>query len=299
MEWGVLLSPGESMWLTELELKYDHRPEVLLRGARAGTRSPTTGSTWGSSRRKRRANVRMATTETEGRSGRHQARPRPVSDPPGPARPGPAPARGPVPLAGRSSVVSGPGSAPAIGRRPIMTRPGLWRVARGEPAAGRGDRHHPRDRRRIQPRYDGVGGQIVSNVSGVHRPGRGFDRLDRDARRPSPPGPLRRRGSNRRGRPAIISAQALPSYPAAREPPGITRPPAGPGPASRGWTVAGGGRRVSVATPADLDGRDLACDESLYPASPQSNPPVPRLRPLPKLTVERLVLLKISRRLLF
>ncbi len=33
VEWGVLLSLGESMWLTELWLKYDHRPEVLLRGA--------------------------------------------------------------------------------------------------------------------------------------------------------------------------------------------------------------------------------------------------------------------------
>jgi hypothetical protein len=29
-EWGVLLSLGESMWLTELDLKHDHRPEVLL-----------------------------------------------------------------------------------------------------------------------------------------------------------------------------------------------------------------------------------------------------------------------------
>ncbi len=33
MEWGVLMSLGESLWLTELEMKYDHRPEVLLRGA--------------------------------------------------------------------------------------------------------------------------------------------------------------------------------------------------------------------------------------------------------------------------
>ena len=30
VEWGVLLSLGESMWLTELDLKHDHRPEVLL-----------------------------------------------------------------------------------------------------------------------------------------------------------------------------------------------------------------------------------------------------------------------------
>jgi hypothetical protein len=29
-EWGVLLSLGESMWLTEFDLKHDHRPEVLL-----------------------------------------------------------------------------------------------------------------------------------------------------------------------------------------------------------------------------------------------------------------------------
>jgi hypothetical protein len=30
VEWGVLLTLGESMWLTELELRYDHRPEVIL-----------------------------------------------------------------------------------------------------------------------------------------------------------------------------------------------------------------------------------------------------------------------------
>ena len=30
MEWGVLLTLGESMWLQELELGHDHRPEVLL-----------------------------------------------------------------------------------------------------------------------------------------------------------------------------------------------------------------------------------------------------------------------------
>jgi hypothetical protein len=29
-EWGVLLTLGESMWLTEFELRHDHRPEVLL-----------------------------------------------------------------------------------------------------------------------------------------------------------------------------------------------------------------------------------------------------------------------------
>ena len=33
VEWGALLSMGQSMWLTEFELRYDHRPEVLLRGA--------------------------------------------------------------------------------------------------------------------------------------------------------------------------------------------------------------------------------------------------------------------------
>ena len=32
VEWGVLLSLGESMWLTELELNYNHRPEVVLEG---------------------------------------------------------------------------------------------------------------------------------------------------------------------------------------------------------------------------------------------------------------------------
>jgi hypothetical protein len=30
VEWGVLLTLGESMWLTELELSHDHRPEVIL-----------------------------------------------------------------------------------------------------------------------------------------------------------------------------------------------------------------------------------------------------------------------------
>ncbi len=30
VEWGVLLTLGESMWLTEFELGHDHRPEVML-----------------------------------------------------------------------------------------------------------------------------------------------------------------------------------------------------------------------------------------------------------------------------
>jgi hypothetical protein len=29
-EWGVLLTLGECMWLSELDLNHDHRPEVLL-----------------------------------------------------------------------------------------------------------------------------------------------------------------------------------------------------------------------------------------------------------------------------
>ena len=29
-EWGVLLSLGKSMWLTEFDLTHDHRPEVYL-----------------------------------------------------------------------------------------------------------------------------------------------------------------------------------------------------------------------------------------------------------------------------
>ncbi len=29
-EWGVLLTLGECMWLSEFDLKHDHRPEVLL-----------------------------------------------------------------------------------------------------------------------------------------------------------------------------------------------------------------------------------------------------------------------------
>jgi hypothetical protein len=33
VEWGVLLSLGESMCLTELELGHDHRPEVLLQSS--------------------------------------------------------------------------------------------------------------------------------------------------------------------------------------------------------------------------------------------------------------------------
>jgi hypothetical protein len=31
VEWGVLLTLGESMWLTEFELGHDQRPEVLLK----------------------------------------------------------------------------------------------------------------------------------------------------------------------------------------------------------------------------------------------------------------------------
>ena len=30
VEWGALLTLGESMWLTEFDLRHDHRPEVLL-----------------------------------------------------------------------------------------------------------------------------------------------------------------------------------------------------------------------------------------------------------------------------
>ncbi len=30
VEWGVLLTLGESMWLTEFALRHDHRPEVML-----------------------------------------------------------------------------------------------------------------------------------------------------------------------------------------------------------------------------------------------------------------------------
>ena len=29
-EWGVLLTLGESMWLTELDLSHEHKPEILL-----------------------------------------------------------------------------------------------------------------------------------------------------------------------------------------------------------------------------------------------------------------------------
>ena len=30
VEWGVLLTLGESMWLTELDLSHEHKPEVVL-----------------------------------------------------------------------------------------------------------------------------------------------------------------------------------------------------------------------------------------------------------------------------
>jgi hypothetical protein len=30
VEWGLLLTLGENMWLTELELRHDHSPEVIL-----------------------------------------------------------------------------------------------------------------------------------------------------------------------------------------------------------------------------------------------------------------------------
>jgi hypothetical protein len=39
-EWGVLLSLGESMWLTEFDLAYDHRPEVLLQRANGWVAEP-------------------------------------------------------------------------------------------------------------------------------------------------------------------------------------------------------------------------------------------------------------------
>ena len=40
VEWGVLLTLGESMWLTEFELRHDHRPEVLLQGGRGWYTEP-------------------------------------------------------------------------------------------------------------------------------------------------------------------------------------------------------------------------------------------------------------------
>ena len=33
-EWGVLRTLGECMWLSEFDLNYDHRPEVLLERGR-------------------------------------------------------------------------------------------------------------------------------------------------------------------------------------------------------------------------------------------------------------------------
>jgi hypothetical protein len=39
-EWGVLLTLGESMWLTELELHHDHRPEVLLQSCQGWYTEP-------------------------------------------------------------------------------------------------------------------------------------------------------------------------------------------------------------------------------------------------------------------
>jgi hypothetical protein len=39
-EWGVLLSLGESMWLTEFGLRHDHRPEVLLQSGRGWYSEP-------------------------------------------------------------------------------------------------------------------------------------------------------------------------------------------------------------------------------------------------------------------
>jgi hypothetical protein len=39
-EWGVLLSLGESMWLTEFALRHDHRPEVLVQGGQGWYSEP-------------------------------------------------------------------------------------------------------------------------------------------------------------------------------------------------------------------------------------------------------------------
>ena len=40
VEWGVLLTLGESMWLTELELSHDHRPEVMLQSGKGWYTEP-------------------------------------------------------------------------------------------------------------------------------------------------------------------------------------------------------------------------------------------------------------------
>jgi hypothetical protein len=42
-EWGVLLTLGESMWLTELGLGHDHRPEVLLQSGNGWYTEPHYG----------------------------------------------------------------------------------------------------------------------------------------------------------------------------------------------------------------------------------------------------------------
>ncbi len=39
VEWGALLTLGESMWLTEFELRYDHRPDVKLQSSVVGRRA--------------------------------------------------------------------------------------------------------------------------------------------------------------------------------------------------------------------------------------------------------------------
>ena len=40
LEWGVLLTLGESMWLQELELGYEHRPEVLVQSGKGWYTEP-------------------------------------------------------------------------------------------------------------------------------------------------------------------------------------------------------------------------------------------------------------------
>ena len=63
VEWGALLTLGESMWLQELELGYEHRPEVLLQSGVVGTRSHISGLTSGSSRI-RESNHSLRSTRT-------------------------------------------------------------------------------------------------------------------------------------------------------------------------------------------------------------------------------------------
>ena len=63
-EWGVLLSLGESMWLREFGLRYEHRPEVMLESGQGWYTEPYHGFDVGFIETQETCFVRILTVST-------------------------------------------------------------------------------------------------------------------------------------------------------------------------------------------------------------------------------------------